>query len=123
MCRLAGAAAVALIVVLSLLPADEMRRTGAPGVVEHALAYFLAALPLALGWRPGPAPVFALDRRFALGLPALAGMMELLQFFSPGRHPHLADAAASSAGALAGLAVAATLVRWGAPALSGRQTD
>ncbi len=107
--------------MLSLLPAHELRRTGAPGVVEHALAYFLAAVPLGIGWprRRGPGPRAIL----LMGLPTLATLMELLQFLAPGRHPHVSDALASSAGAWAGLALAAALLRHTGAAAAMAPTD
>lgn len=99
--RLAAWLCVAIIVVLSLLPSDDMARTGADGRLEHAMAYAGTAFFVGLG--------YLVEERWATlaGLMmALAGMMELLQHFSPGRHPGFPDFAASSLGALIGLAVA-----------------
>ena len=99
--RLAAWLCVAIIVALSLLPSDSMARTGADSRLEHAMAYAGTAFFVGLGYLE--------EEHWATlaGLmAALAGTMELLQHFSPGRHPAFADFAASSLGALIGLAVA-----------------
>jgi len=100
-CKLAAWVCVAVIVLLSLLPAEGMARTGADGRVEHAIAYAGTAFFVGMGYwsdRRWPALVGLLI--------ALAGSMELLQHVSPGRHPGLPDFAASSLGAVIGLMVA-----------------
>lgn len=90
---------IVLLVILSLLPAHDMVRTGAPKALEHFTAYFLTALFLSLGF----------GRRAALMLGivlvGIAGLMEGLQHFSPGRTPHLSDFLASASGALLGVAL------------------
>lgn len=95
--RLASYGCVVALIVLSLLPKEEMIRTGAPGNVEHFIAYFLSAIVLALGADKGGRP------KVAIGLAALAAALELLQQVSPGRTPRLADFLASSAGGLLGV--------------------
>ena len=102
--RAAGWACAVLIAILSLVPADSMSRTGLSGQIEHAMAYAGTAFLLALGHRGQGA------LRVAVALAAYAGLLELLQHFSPGRHPGLDGWAASSAGAVAG-AWTAHLVR------------
>ena len=52
--RLAGWFCVALLAVLSLLPAEEMVRTGIGGRIEHVLAYAGTALLLGLARRGSP---------------------------------------------------------------------
>jgi VanZ family protein len=64
----------------------------------------LTALALAFGFRP---LVFRVV--LASGLTLLAGTMEVLQHFVPGRHPAVADAIASSLGGLLGLALGGLL--------------
>ncbi|MBW8269758.1 VanZ family protein [Caldovatus aquaticus] len=96
--RAAGWACVALLALLSLLPAEEMVRTGAGGDIEHATAYAGTALLLGLAYR-GPV-------RIAIALVAYAAVLELLQGLSPGRHPALADWLAGAAGSLAGVGAA-----------------
>ena len=86
-------ACIAAIAVLSLVPGAERPHTGAPGRVEHFVAYggtgFLLALGY-LGWR---------QRLVAwIGLAGVSGVFEILQNFIPGRSPSLFDALASSGG-------------------------
>ena len=46
---------VVLLAVLSLLPAQQMVRTGLPGRLEHFVAYARsAAIARAIGWHPAP---------------------------------------------------------------------
>lgn len=90
---------VLIIVVLSLLPAQDMYRTAAPKGVEHFIAYCgtgsLMALAFRGQWRP---LAFAV-----VGMILLACLMEELQQFSPGRTMHISDFLASSAGAIVGI--------------------
>lgn len=92
-----GIGCIALLVILSLLPAHDMIRTGAPKAFEHFMAYCLTALFLGLG--------FGRRTAWMLGLVLVgtAGLMEGLQHFSPGRTPHLSDFLASASGALFGV--------------------
>jgi VanZ family protein len=97
---------VILLAVLSLLPAQDMVRTGIPGQIEHFVAYAASASIAIVGYR----------RRGAVRIIGLfwmyAGVLEYLQHFSPGRHPSIADFAASGLGAIfGGLAVAVLLRR------------
>jgi VanZ family protein len=90
---------VILIAVLSLLPAEEMVRTRLGGYIEHATAYAGTAFLIGLSyptWR---------WKRIATALVIYAGVLELLQKFSPGRHPAVLDWLSSSAGGLIGIAV------------------
>jgi len=88
---------VALLAALSLLPAEEMVRTGLGGHLEHAAAYAGTAFLIGLtypdwGWKW---PVS--------GLVTYAGVLEILQNFSPGRHPAAEDWLAGSIGVLLGI--------------------
>ncbi len=87
---------VLLITVLSLIPKEMEIRTGVLPSLEHAFAYACTAAAFVLGYRRRQWWVIAL----ALG--AYSGLMEVLQFFSPGRHPGLDGAAGSTLGAFAG---------------------
>ena len=89
---------VVLLAVLSLLPAEEMVRTSLGGHIEHATAYAGTALLIGLGY-----PAWGW-RRIAAVLVIYAGVLELLQNFSPGRHPAILDWLSSSIGAMIGLA-------------------
>ena len=88
---------VLVIAVLSLLPADAMVRTGIDGRIEHFVAY--AGTMLIAGCAYG---MQREDWLKMLALCAYAGVLEILQNFSPGRHPSFLDFAASSAGVFAG---------------------
>ena len=97
---------VALLAVLSLLPAEDMARTGLPGWVEHFVAYAgSAAIAMAgYGASRGIAQIIG-------GFWVYAGILEYLQHFSPGRHPAIGDFAASALGALCGGLAIALLLR------------
>src|SRR5215469_15388493 len=96
---------VVLLAVLSLLPAQDLVRTGMPGELEHFVAYGGSASVAIAGY----------GRRGAVRIVGLfwiyAAVLEYLQHFSPGRHPSVADFAASALGALVGGLAAALLAR------------
>jgi VanZ family protein len=98
--RIAGYGCVVLIGVLSLLPGTLRPDTGAPGKLEHLIAYLGAAALLALG-RGAPH-----QRWQALWLIPYAGALELAQLYVPGRHAQFLDFVVSSIGAALGLAIA-----------------
>ena len=102
--RTAGFCGIVAIIIPSLVPGYERPHTGLSGHIEHFIAYGLTASALALGFR-------SLSFRFEMagGLALLAGLMEVLQKFVPGRHSALSDAIASSFGGLAGLALGGIL--------------
>jgi VanZ family protein len=95
-----------LLAVLSLLPAQDMVRTGLPGRVEHIVAYAgSAAIAMAgYGARRGAAQIVGCFWVYA-------GILEYLQHFSPGRHPAIEDFTASAVGALCGGLVIALIRR------------
>ena len=97
---------VVLLAILSLLPAQDMVRTGFPGRVEHVVAYAgSAAIAMAgYGARRGAAQIVA-------SFWVYAGILEYLQHFSPGRHPAIGDFMASALGALCGGLVIALIRR------------
>jgi hypothetical protein len=95
-------ACVVVLAVLSLMPAEEMVRTGLPGQFEHTIAYAgSAAIGMGgYGSSRGALPILG-------GFWLYAGILEYLQHFVPGRHPSIVDFAASAVGVLCGgLAVA-----------------
>jgi VanZ family protein len=93
---------VSLLAVLSLLPAQEMVRTGLPGRLEHFVAYAGSAAVAMAGYGASRRGVQIIG-----GFWVYAGILEYLQHFSPGRHPAIEDFAASALGALCGgLAIA-----------------
>jgi len=93
--------AVATVTVLSLLPQRDLPKVGVSDKLEHAIAYFGLAIlgSLACRTRGGLLSLFVL-------LCAMGGIIELLQAFSPGRTPEVADAAADAAGAAVGILIA-----------------
>jgi VanZ family protein len=96
-CRVLTWCCVVLLAVLSLLPAQEMVRTGIPGQLEHFIAYAGSVTIAMLGYQHSQGTVRI------VGLFCLyAAILELLQHLSTGRHPSIADFAASALGALAG---------------------
>jgi VanZ family protein len=93
---------VVLLAVLSLLPAEEMVRTGLPGRLEHFVAYGGSAAVAMAGYGTSRGGV-----QIIVGFWVYAGILEYLQHFAPGRHPAIEDFAASALGALCGgLAIA-----------------
>jgi VanZ family protein len=93
---------VILLAVLSLLPAEEMVRTGLPGRLEHFVAYAGSAAIATAGYGASRGSVQVIG-----GFWVYAGILEYLQHVSPGRHPAIEDFAASALGALCGgLAIA-----------------
>ena len=95
---------VIFLAVLSLLPAQDMVRTGMPGEVEHFAAYAGSASVAITGYGcRGAVRIIGLFWVYA-------GVLEYLQHFSPGRHPSIVDFAASALGAFFGGLAAALLV-------------
>ena len=97
---------VILLAVLSLLPAQQMVRTGFPGRLEHFVAYAGSAAIAMAGYGASRGSVQIIG-----GFIVYAGILEYLQHFSPGRHPAIDDFAASALGALCGGLVIALLWR------------
>ena len=77
---------VVLLAVLSLLPAQEMVRTGLPGGLEHFVPYAGAAGVAAARYRARRGVMQIIG-----GFWMYAGVVEYLQHFSPGRHPAVED--------------------------------
>jgi VanZ family protein len=99
--RIAGWLAVAAIVVLSLLPGQDRPHSGAPGEVEHLVAYLLAAVVLGIGY-----PERKTQRKLAAFLVLLSAAMEICQLWIPGRQSELAGFLGSSCGAILGMMAA-----------------
>jgi VanZ family protein len=97
---------VILLAVLSLLPTQDMVRTGVPGQLEHFVAYAGSVTIAIAGYRRrrGTAQTVGLFWIYA-------GVLECLQHFSPGRHPSIVDFAASALGAFFGGFATAFLLR------------
>ena len=101
--KVASGVCILLISVLSLLPQDERVSMGLPGQGEHFIAYSVTGLLLGLSIPSKNGPLLA-----AAHLAWIAGLLEFLQQWSPGRHPRLSDAVI---GALAGL-LGASIAGW-----------
>jgi VanZ family protein len=99
--RVAAWVCIAVIGILSLLPAAEVAplRTSMGGHVEHLLTYAVTSLITTIAY---------LDRsrfRIAGGLILYAAVLEFLQRYSPGRLSSFEDLAFSTAGIILGLAI------------------
>ena len=92
---------LALLAVLSLTPGPHMVRTGAPASLEHVIAYLLTGMIVAIGYGRRSMSLLALG---AL-LSAYAGLLEIGQFWVPGRDTALLGFVASSFGAWLGTGV------------------
>jgi Na+/proline symporter len=113
--RVIGLACVGVLIVLSLLPGDERPHTGAPGQLEHAVAYFGTAAFLALGFRT------MRDRVATISLLAgLAAVLEVIQLLIPGRHSQFVDWFASSLGAGLGVLAVVLMERLMTPSAESR---
>jgi VanZ family protein len=98
MLRVIAAIAVFLIIFFSVIPGDIQVRTGAPKTLEHFMAYVTASACLAY--------VAGTTRRsfiVAFFLIVLAGCLEVIQRWVPGRTATFADWQASGLGSLAGV--------------------
>jgi VanZ family protein len=88
-----------LLAVLSLLPAEEMVRTSLGGHIEHAIAYAGTTFLIGLSY-----PTWEW-KRIASPMVIYAVILEVLQNFSPGRHPAVLDWFSGSVGTLIGITV------------------
>jgi VanZ family protein len=93
---------------LSLLPQLDLPKVGVSDKFEHVTSYLVLAL------------VGSFAIRAQRGLPllfvflcAMGGVLELLQAYSPGRTPDIADAVADAVGAAVGVLIGAAFAfRW-----------
>jgi VanZ family protein len=105
--------AIVALGVLSLLPKEDMVRTSLGGHLEHIFAYAGTACVVASAYG------VANSLTIGAGLIAYAGILEMLQRFSPGRTPAIEDFACSTAGVLLGIALFALIDRLAAAARRG----
>lgn len=103
--RVAAWGCLTAIAVLSLMPAEQMTRSGLGGHVEHVLAYAGTALTVAMAYAQRGVS------RIMYVLLGYAGCLEFLQRFSPGRTSSFLDFTMSGAGVLIGIAAFALLSR------------
>jgi len=101
--RLSGAAAIALLVIASLTSMMAQPRTILGWQLEHFLGYFVATLIVCAAW-PRPLTIAVL-------LVLLAGVLEILQYFTPDRHPNFMAVVWSAGGTVLASALAELLIR------------
>lgn len=94
----AGYIGYAVIVVLSLLPAQTRPRTGIGGEYEHWIAYALVGAAFAVGYVATRARLFA-----GAALMVSAAVLEFLQSLIPGRTPEFSGFLAGFLGAWFGI--------------------
>ena len=94
---LAAAVTFATLGPPSLRPHSDLGQDG-----EHALAFILVGLAFGIAYR---------QRRLAVAAIAVAliGLLELMQFWAPGRHARLEDFVVDAATACVGFALAAAV--------------
>lgn len=94
------------LAVLSLMPSEQMMRTGLSGRVEHLMAYAGTACIAAMAF--AERGLF----RLILALLIYAGSLEFLQRFSPGRTSSILDFMFSGSGVFLGAGAFALLAKW-----------
>ncbi|GJD96537.1 hypothetical protein [Methylobacterium iners] len=104
--RLIGWLCVVVLVWLSWIPQEWEARTGLRGEIEHALAYCGTAAIFAFAYQ------WTSRWRMAAALGALAAVLEIGQFWAPGRTPGFASFAASSLGAAIGVMIGRAAITW-----------
>jgi VanZ family protein len=97
---------IILLAVLSLLPTEEMVRTGLPGRLEHFIAYAGSATVTTGGYGDR----YSITRVIGFYW-VYAGILEYLQQFSPGRHSSIWDFSASALVAFCGALAVALFAR------------
>ncbi|MEW6437546.1 MAG: hypothetical protein AB1508_10330 [Pseudomonadota bacterium] len=97
--RLSPWLAILFIALLSLMPGGWRPYSGESILTERFIAYFLAALILAIRF---PRPAAGIE--IAAWLSIFAGTLEILQLLIPGRNGRYGDFVMSSLGALCGVA-------------------
>jgi VanZ family protein len=105
-CRVLTWSCIFILAFLSLPPGADVARTGLPGEFEHFVAYAGsgAVATVAYGRSWGICQIIGLFWVYA-------GCLELLQHFSPGRYPAMADFVASALGVLFGGLSTALIMR------------
>jgi len=103
--RAAAFFGVLAIIALSACPGIDRPHTGLPGEAEHFIAYCATAAAFALGFWSRASRIM-----IALGLTLLAGSMEIMQLWVPGRHSAIGDAVVSGMGGLLGIVLGGLLL-------------
>ncbi len=97
--RISAIAWAAAIGVVSLLPAERALVSGLWDKLEHAAAFAVLAVFIRLAWRR----IHSLAIFFMVTI--YGGLIELAQFFSPGRFPDPWDGLANAVGGLCALMI------------------
>jgi VanZ family protein len=100
--RLLAWALAAAVTFATLGPAGYRPRSDFGQNGEHALAFMLVGFAFGVAYRHN-------RRVTALLTVVMAGAIEILQFWAPGRHARLSDFVVDALAACAGLAMAAAL--------------
>ena len=101
--KFCSVAALALLVVAALGPADWQPRTGLGYQIDHFLGYFVIKSIACLAW---PRPVVV-----GLALMAFSALLEGLQAFTPDRLPNLVATICGAGGALVAALLAELFIR------------
>jgi VanZ family protein len=104
--QVAGALAVVIIAILSLVPGSWRPHTGAPKELEHVAAYLLTAAFLTFGFGKYRYPIM-----IALCLSIYSAALEIAQIEIPGRQAAVLDFVVSSSGAIVGCLLAWAILR------------
>jgi VanZ family protein len=101
--KFCSVAAMVLLAMISLGPADWQPRTGLGWEIDHFLGYFVITLMFCLAW----------PRPFVVGGALMAGgaLLEALQALTPDRHANLLAAFCGAGGALAAALLAELFIR------------
>jgi hypothetical protein len=109
MLRAAAWICVVLLAVLSLVPGHAQIRTGAPGIVEHIIAYCATAALFTAGYPE------AKRAHIIVGLACYAGILEIAQTVVPDRSATVLDFCGSSLGVILGCLLGVVLQRKARP--------
>jgi VanZ family protein len=94
---------VAVIVVLSVIPATLRPKTGLPHGFEHFAIFWATGLAFALG--------YSLTPLLATLLVIFSGTVEIMQLFIPSRHARLSDFIVDALASVIGLITVALAVQ------------
>ncbi len=95
-----------LIVLLSLVPPSLRPVTGLPHSLEHLLIFLATGISFVIGY-PGSLLVRC------IGLVTFAGLVEIAQFWDPGRHARMSDFIVDASAAMIGVGIAWIVLRIG----------
>lgn len=105
LCRIGFGVSVLTVIVLSLLPDDELPDVSLSDKISHIIAYGEIVMLGLLGYR-GRRQTLTL----IVGLPILSGALEIGQLFVPGRSADWLDLVANCVGVIIGIVLARLLM-------------